>query len=243
MDQDINQYFNEEFDLDLTVHSPDLFSGDHLLNLCALDKEYRQRSIFELQRVINLTRSLKPFFKKALKPLIIVSIGGFTKDAHINEELKNQWYEIVAESLSQLDTEGVEIVPQTVPPFPWYFGGQLYLNLFVQPEDTIKFCKKYDYRVCLDISHSKLASTYFKCSFKEFIDLVGPYTAHLHIVDAKGVDGEGIQIGEGEIDFLALAESLERTCPKSSFIPEIWQGHKNDGEGFWIALERLEKWF
>ena len=26
----------------------------------------------------------------------------------------------------------------------------------------------------------------------------------------------------------------------ASFIPEIWQGHKNMGEGFWTALERLE---
>ena len=28
-----------------------------------------------------------------------------------------------------------------------------------------------------------------------------------------------------------------------SFIPEIWQGHVNGGEGFWTALERLEQWF
>jgi len=28
--------------------------------------------------------------------------------------------------------------------------------------------------------------------------------------------------------------------PESTFIPEIWQGHKNEGEGFWIALDRLE---
>jgi N-acetylneuraminate synthase len=28
---------------------------------------------------------------------------------------------------------------------------------------------------------------------------------------------------------------VERSC-----IPEIWQGHKNEGEGFWVALERLE---
>ena len=33
---------------------------------------------------------------------------------------------------------------------------------------------------------------------------------------------------------LVIAASL------ASFIPEIWQGHKNDGEGFWIALTRLE---
>ena len=72
---------------------------------------------------------------------------------------------------------------------------------------------------------------------------MGPYTAHLHIADASGVDGEGLQIGEGEIDFAVLANDLEKTACNVSFIPEIWQGHKNNGEGFWVALERLEKWF
>jgi N-acetylneuraminate synthase len=95
--------------------------------------------------------------------------------------------------------------------------------------------------VCLDISHSKLACNYYHLSFKEFVQQVGNYAAHLHIVDAKGVDGEGLQIGEGEIDFYALAEDIERYAPQASFIPEIWQGHKNEGEGFWVALEKLER--
>ena len=37
-----------------------------------------------------------------------------------------------------------------------------------------------------------------------------------------------------------LGEILNKYCPKASFIPEIWQGHKNNGEGFWIALEKLQ---
>jgi hypothetical protein len=65
----------------------------------------------------------------------------------------------------------------------------------------------------------------------------------MHIADAAGLDGEGLQIGEGEIDFAALADDLEKIAPKISFIPEIWQGHKNEGEGFWVALERLEQLF
>jgi N-acetylneuraminate synthase len=72
---------------------------------------------------------------------------------------------------------------------------------------------------------------------------VGQYIAHLHIADATGVDGEGLQIGEGEIDFPALAEVLKKVNLQSSFIPEIWQGHKNGGEGFWIALDKLERFF
>ena len=54
---------------------------------------------------------------------------------------------------------------------------------------------------------------------------------------------QGLQIGEGEIDFNKLVCILDDHCPKASFIPEIWQGHKNGGEGFWIALERLETIF
>ena len=35
-------------------------------------------------------------------------------------------------------------------------------------------------------------------------------------------------------------ELMDQLAPKASFIPEIWQGHKNNGEGAWLALERLE---
>jgi N-acetylneuraminate synthase len=65
-------------------------------------------------------------------------------------------------------------------------------------------------------------------------------TAHLHIADASGLDGEGLQVGDGEIDFPALCRRLNATSTAASFIPEIWQGHKNGGEGFWRALDRLE---
>jgi N-acetylneuraminate synthase len=53
------------------------------------------------------------------------------------------------------------------------------------------------------------------------------------------VNGEGLQIGEGDINFKELSDILSETCPSASFIPEIWQGHKDCGSGFWIALDRL----
>ncbi|MBE9166960.1 N-acetylneuraminate synthase family protein [Pleurocapsales cyanobacterium LEGE 06147] len=243
LEQDIHQYFNQFYDLDLVVHSPELFAGDHVLDLCSTNEDYRQHSIRELQRVIDLTRSLKSFFTKSSRPCIVTNLGGFTVDAPLPHSRRSDLYELLFDSLSALDMDGVEIIPQTMPPFPWHFGGQRYHNLFVDPQDTVEFCKEYGYRVCLDVSHSKLACNHHKLSFKEFIEEVGTYTAHLHIADAEGVDGEGLQIGEGEIDFPALAEDLKKTAPKASFIPEIWQGHKNKGEGFWAALERLEAIF
>ena len=243
MDQELGDFFTEVYNLNFIVHSPDLFQGDHLLNLAEKNEGYRRRSVAELQRVIDVARQLKPFFKKTKKVPIIVSVGGFSKDRPLPKEDRNILYERVAKSLSELDTDDVEILPQTLPPFPWYFGGQLFCNIFVNAEETAKFCSDYGYRVCLDVSHSQLAVNHQKSSLVEFVDLVGPYTGHLHLVDAEGLDGEGVQIGDGEINFSKLASQLASLAPKASFIPEIWQGHKNEGGGFWLALERLEQWF
>ena len=48
-----------------------------------------------------------------------------------------------------------------------------------------------------------------------------------------------MQIGEGEIDFKKFGKILNDKCKNIGFIPEIWQGHKDMGKGFWIALEKL----
>ena len=236
-----SQYVNQVYpDVMLVVHAPELFAGDHLLDLCSFDDDYRERSIREMQRVIDLTRALQQHFPVTERPLIITNVGGFSTDRRLNHSEVNRKVELLADSLVRLDRQGVEVIPQTMPPYPWHFGGQSLHNLFVEAPQIVELCRRLDVRVCFDVSHSKLACNQLKQSFKEFVDLVGPHTAHLHIADALGVDGEGLQIGEGDMDFVALGEDLERTCPKASFIPEIWQGHNNQGEGFWLALSRLE---
>lgn len=237
---DFSPYLSASYPMDLVVHAPELFSGDHILDLCSLDQAYRSRSIKELARVIELTTRLKPHFAKAARPRIVVNAGGFSQDAHLGADDRKARYALILDSLGQLDLSGVEIIPQTMPPFPWHFGGQRYQNLFMRPDETAAFCKTNGYRICLDISHSQLACNHFKWSFHEFLREVGPFTTHLHMADASGVDGEGLQIGQGAIDFASLCESLNTLSPRASFIPEIWQGHKNGGEGFWLAFEKLE---
>ena len=61
-----------------------------------------------------------------------------------------------------------------------------------------------------------------------------------NLFSSSGIDEEGLQIGDGDIDWPALIEDLDRLAPNVPFIPEIWQGHNNQGEGFWLAMERLE---
>ena len=237
---ELSDYFSDTLDLDFIVHCPELFSGDHVLDLCANDAEYREHSILELQKVIDFTRSMQPYFSGNNKTLIVTNIGGFTADSHQDIEHWKVLHSVLSDSLLKLDTKGVEIIPQTMPPFPWHFGGQSHHNLFVSIEDIVTFCQSHNYRVCLDVSHSKLACNYYGWSFHEFLTKVSPYVAHMHIADAKGVDGEGLQIGEGDMDFVMFTSIIEKKMPTASFIPEVWQGHKNNGEGFWVALDRLE---
>jgi sialic acid synthase SpsE/sugar phosphate isomerase/epimerase len=243
MDVDLDIFFKDCSDFEFTVHCPELFANDHILDLCSLDESYRTRSIEEVQRVIQVTLKLRKYFKCTAPPLIVINVGGHSQNAPLPVSERQKLYDLALQSLSKLDQEGVELIPQTMPPFPWHFGGQRFQNLFMDATEISDFCQNNNYRVCLDISHSKLACNHYKWSFKNFIETVGPYSALFHIVDASGVDGEGLQIGEGEVDFALLGEQLDNCAPNAGFIPEIWQGHKNHGEGFWVALDRLEKWF
>jgi sialic acid synthase SpsE/sugar phosphate isomerase/epimerase len=241
LDLDFSSYFTQQYkNIDLVVHAPELFAEDHILDLCSFNDEYHRRSLLEMQRVIDLTRALNRYFPQTKKPLIVTNVGGFSLDKPLSAELVTRKIQKLKESLGKLDRDDVEIIPQTMPPFPWHMGGQSFHNLFIKAAQILEICKYTGLRVCFDVSHSKLACNQLKDSFKDFVEIVGPKTAHLHIADALGVDGEGLQIGEGDIDFKNLAEMLDNCCPNASFIPEIWQGHKNDGEGFWSALAKLE---
>ncbi len=240
LDLNIDEFLMGEYKCGFVVHAPELFSGSRLMDLASPDEEYRQYSVRETQRVINITRSLKKYFPATKLPMIVANIGGFTMDNLLPTDQLVSYYERFADSLSLLDMDGVELIPQTMAPFPWHFGGQRYQNLFVHADECRYWCEKLDLRMCFDISHSRLMSNHFGVDFYEFAEKIAPITGHLHLGDASGVNGEGLQIGEGDIDFDRLAVILHKHCPAASFIPEIWQGHKNGGEGFWIALERLE---
>ncbi len=243
LDLDPAAFIPEPLDLACAVHSPDLFPGDHILDLASTDDTWWKRSLDELARTLDTARALATSFTRTGAPSVIVSLGGFTPDAPIAERDRAARYARVIEGLSRLDLSGIELVAQTLPPFPWYLGGQLHCNLFVDSADTAQFARDAGIGLCLDVSHSKLACNHRGTSFSDFVDEVGPFVRHLHLVDAQGTDGEGIQVGEGEIDWPVLAGQLDRLAPGVPFIPEPWQGHKNDGEGFWIALDRLEQWF
>lgn len=240
MDIRVDDYLSGTYEFGFAVHAPELFAGSHLMDLASPDPAYVAESLRETQRVIDITRKLKRYFPKTGRPVIVANVGGFSMDAPFTAEAKQAYYDRLGRNLAKLDTQGVEIIPQTMAPFPWHFGGQRYQNLLVLPDEITAWCKQQGLRMCFDVSHSVLTCNHFGIDFYDFAAKVAPYTAHLHLGDARGVNGEGLQIGEGDLDFDRLGRILREGCPDASFIPEIWQGHKNEGEGFWIALDRLE---
>lgn len=242
MGLDPADYLEGPYEAGLVVHAPELFSGSRLMDLATPDDDYRNASIRETQRVIDITRNLKRFFPNTPRPCIVANIGGFSMDAPLPPTDIDGYYKRFAQSLKELDMEGVELIPQTMAPFPWHFGGQRYQNLFVRIEEIVAWCQAINLRMCFDISHSRLTCNHFGIDFYNFAEKIAPITAHLHLGDAQGLNGEGLQIGEGDLDFARLGTVLQQGCPDASFIPEIWQGHKNGGEGFWVALERLERY-
>jgi N-acetylneuraminate synthase len=240
MELDPSQYLCGTYPNRFIVHAPELFSGSRLMDLASPDEKYRVDSIRETQRVIDIARTLKNYFPAEDRPMIVANVGGFTLDEPLMTSDVQAYYERFAASLSRLDLDGVELIPQTMAPFPWHFGGQRYQNMFVKADEIVSWCHRLGMRVCFDVSHSCLSCNHLGIDFYDFAAKIAPITAHLHLGDACGLNGEGLQIGDGDIDFDRLGDILKAVNPRASFIPEIWQGHKNGGEGFWIALERLE---
>jgi N-acetylneuraminate synthase len=233
---------DQSFDLDLIVRSPVVFSGNHVLDLGARDARHRARSVREMQRVIDVTLEVKRYFGRATTPRVVASLGGISNDAPAPHADRTPMYERIASSLGELDASGVEVLAMTMPPFPWHRGGQVFCNLFVDATDTADFCRLSGMRLCFDVAHSQLAANHAGRPLSEWVRTLGPFIEHLHVGDAAGVDSDGLQIGDGDVDFPALATRLSTDVPHASFTPAIWQGEVNNGEGYWIALERLEQW-
>ena len=242
-DLDVNlvDYLEVQNDLQFSVHCPELFNGDHLLDLSAREKSYRKISIDNFKKVIETSLNLKKFFPKTDRPILVVNAGGWNVNGFENQIQKQERYEILQKSLNETDLSSIQLAIQTMPPFPWHFGGQSYHNLFVDADEIHEFCSQNkNVSICLDTSHSMMACKYFGWDFFDFTKKIARYVNYLHLADSKGVDGEGIDFGEGDIDWMEFIKFANVNLPNIPFIPEIWQGHINNGAGFWKALNHLD---
>ena len=60
-----------------------------------------------------------------------------------------------------------ELLPQTMPPFPWHQGGRAFHNLLRSYDDIKDLKEKTDLNICLDFSHTFMECNYSNFSFYE----------------------------------------------------------------------------
>jgi sialic acid synthase SpsE/sugar phosphate isomerase/epimerase len=239
-DQDLDEeYPGFNFDLRLVCHAPEFWERT-LVDLCSENERQRVESRELIQKAIDLTCKMAPYFVGI--PKIVVHTGGMSLDHPV--KYPQRLYENLARSVEELNYEGVELLLENLPPLPWYFGGQWLTNAFMDAYEIRDFIAPRNLKMCFDTSHSKLYCNWAKVDFYEQVQVLLPYIGHLHLSDGSGLDGEGLQIGEGAIDWVHFFQVIgagRRDGYQGTMIPEIWRGHQRKGEGFLIAIKRLSE--
>lgn len=219
---------------ELIVHAPEYIDGK-LFDLCSGSEEVRSASVRLLQKTVDLCKGIAPCFKG--KPKIIVHPGAMSLNTKLNGK---RLHDALLKSLAEVGSTAAEVLLENLPPYPWYFGGQWKGNYFMDAESIRSVCEHTGLRICFDLSHAALYCNAKEKDLSSFIEEVLPFVRHIHFADAYGLDGEGVSIGEGDIDFdriMPLFASYEGT-----WVPEIWRGHLDKGKGFIQALIRLKQY-
>jgi sialic acid synthase SpsE/sugar phosphate isomerase/epimerase/CBS domain-containing protein len=221
------------------IHAPE-YCHDALIDLCSSDDGQRTLSVDRIQKTIDLARALAPQFQWDSAtfpngPKIVMHVGGMSQ--------RPGGYDLDAatarllDALERLDIEGVDLLLENLPPYPWYFGGRWFGHVICDPENTLRLCRESGLGLCFDTSHAALECARSGADLLDFARRVTPHVRHLHLSDGVGTSGEGLQIGDGTINFVALLPVL--TANEPTLIPEIWMGHHENGLAFRVALERL----
>lgn len=219
----------------LFVHAPE-FADARLLDLCSVDDEARAWAIGLIQRTIDKAIELQPYFSGP--PSVVIHIGGMSMDGDL--ERTDHLLQRAVASLQRLDHKGAVLLPENLPPRPWYLGGQWFQHVFVRAEEMIDLCRELGLGMTLDLSHAQLYCNTSGERLEDYVKRCLPYTRHLHIADASGIDGEGLQIGEGVIDWEVILGLLSKS--DLTWVPEVWSGHLQGGDGFAKAINLIAQY-
>lgn len=235
-DKDLGEPFHGgPYRQELIVHAPE-YAHRSLVDLAALDVAVRERSVESLRRTVAKVQELAPNFPGV--PKLIVHPGGYALTPHSRPA---DLLQLLADSLARVDVSGIELLLENLPPRPWFFGGEWVANIFVEANEVRAFLDAHGLKVCLDTSHAQLGCNARGGTLADFCRTLRPYVRHLHLSDAEGLGEEGLQIGEGEVDWRVVGEIFRDYG--GTITPEVWQGHLEGGRGFLVALKRLAPHF
>jgi len=223
-----------KYSQEVVVHAPE-YMRRHYLNPAAEDSQERQLAIETLQRSIDVARRLRESFVGT--PKFIVHPGGITLQPAADPR---KLLDLFSDTLSQLKSDGVEVLPENLPPRPWVFGGEWVTNIFMLADEIEGFLMQTGYKMCFDTSHAALSCNAYGQDLVQMLRRLKPYIRHLHVADASGIGEEGLQVGSGTVDFRQLLD--EMAGYQYTMVPEIWQGHLHGGRGFLQAMDHLKQY-
>lgn len=208
----------------ISIHLPDYIPGNKILDPISQSDDVRLGSINIIERTKEFAEMLFQITGKKIK-----IVGSFSRLNNDKSNTLDKIYEFVCSS----EASFCEILPQWLPGFAWYFGGAEKLALFNDERD-IEFIQANEMKICLDVSHLGMSAVTHNSSVDLWFDALAPFAEHLHVADFKGEDGEGLQVGDGELKI------FDRVLQSNKVkVLEVWQGHLDNGAGFKKALQNL----
>ncbi|GAB4512382.1 MAG: N-acetylneuraminate synthase family protein [Roseibium sp.] len=209
-----------------SIHIPDYIDSKTLIDPLSDEQRIRDGSLGIIGTCVDLALELQ-----ARTGATVPIVGSFSR---LRREGKKETYLRLKDCLDAAGrARGCPIYPQWLPRIAWYFGGADVLDMFCGADD-IDIVVEIGMELCLDLSHLILSANYAKADWRQWCDRLMPLARHIHIADAVGIDGEGIEFGRGDLgDPAAWLEGPQRK------VLEVWQGHLSEGDGFDNAIRQL----
>lgn len=223
---------------ELIIHAPEIFDRQ-LVDICSEDEDIVKESLNILQRSIDKTLEIAKYFPKA-KPKLVMHLGGM----YLNKRELCDTSILTKRAIENFkklnyDSDFIDILPENLPPRPWYLGGEWFQHGFMLTKDMIEFCNYFNLGITYDICHASLYCNEFGIDLADYTKEIMPLVKHIHISDAYGNNGEGVQIGEGSIDFDKVLKEV--AAYEFTWMPEIWSGHLHQGSGTYKCMQILNK--
>jgi N-acetylneuraminate synthase len=206
------------------VHAQEFVHHDgsrRLIDLTSEDEAFRVSCIKTLEDSRALADSLG-------KVGLVIHPGGIRGSVVDSQSLLQN----LERSLSELGPRGL-----LLENMPWYYwqkgAGRMVSNVGVSIESIARLSDMVDGLV-LDTAHGYLSRLESSQDYlHDFMEVLGKKVKHIHLSDARAPDKEGLQIGDGDIDFSFL---------RGSSLPvmiEVWNGHEQGGAGFREGIRRM----
>ena len=212
-----------------SIHLPDYINSTTLFDPFAGDVLIKEASINIMNKIANFADKLQSETNSQV-PIV----GSFS-------QLKNThdlYYQEITSMQKNFSDRGILVLPQWLPPYAWYFGGAVKLNIMNDMKDLETIAEQGIF-ICTDLSHLILSANYTKNNVFEMYTKLVDETRHLHLAGASGIDGEGLYFNNLVPDELTMFKHALKT--KHAKVLEVWQGHLDNFEGFKLGIKQLSE--